>query len=124
VILADTSVWIDHLRSGDRLLAELLDQGRILTHPFVVGELALGSLRQRDLVLSSLDDLPHAIVAADEEVRLFIERHRLFGLGIGYIDTHLLAATRLSPDTRLWTRDRRLRMAAESLELAAALPKG
>lgn len=119
MILVDTSVWVDHLRKRDRRLSELLDAGQVLTHPFVIGELALGDLRQRDLIVDALRDLPRARVATDREVLHFIDRHALFGRGIGYVDAHLLAATRLAADARLWTRDRRLARAADRLGLAA-----
>ncbi len=121
MILADSSIWIDHLRAGDDRLAALLNAGRVLAHPFVIGELALGQLRQRDLVLGALRDLPQAVVAKDDEVLGFIGRTALFGLGIGYVDAHLLAAVRLTPDATLWTRDRRLHAAAERLSLAVPL---
>ena len=119
MILVDSSVWIDHLRSGDATLAALLDAGRVLAHPFVIGELALGSFRQRDAIVQALRGLPPSIVASDEEVLAFIEGHRLFGLGIGYVDAHLLAAALLTPGAALWTRDRRLREAANRLAVAA-----
>jgi predicted nucleic acid-binding protein len=119
VILVDTSVWVDHLRARDAALVGLLDAGEVLGHPFVLGELALGSLRQRKLVLTSLEDLPQASVATDPEVLNFVERQRLYGFGIGYVDAHLLAAARLTPDASLWTRDRRLHEAAVRLGVAA-----
>jgi predicted nucleic acid-binding protein len=122
VILVDTSVWIDHLRAGNAVLERLLDRGGVLAHPFVVGELALGNLRQRDIVLGALRQLPRAVVASDEEVLGFIAASRLFGRGIGYVDAHLLASARLTPNGTLWTRDRRLRVVAAQLDLAAALP--
>jgi predicted nucleic acid-binding protein len=108
VILVDTSVWIDHLRSGDDTLAALLTSGDVLTHPGVIGELALGNLRQRNEILGLLHGLPRATVATDSEVLTFIDRASLYGKGIGYIDAHLLAATALTADARLWTRDKRL----------------
>jgi predicted nucleic acid-binding protein len=114
VILVDTSVWIDHFRGADATLAGLLNQGRVLMHPFVLGELTLGNFRQRG-VLRNLRDLPQAVVATDSEALDFIERHALFGLGIGYIDTHLLAAVRLTPGASLLTRDNRLAVIAERL---------
>lgn len=117
MILVDTSVWVDHFRSGDEALAALLDKGRVLVHPFVIGELALGNLRQRDLVLAYLQDLPQAKVASDAEVLQFIGRQRLFGLGIGYVDAHLLAAVRLTVGAALWTRDAKLRAVAGQLGL-------
>lgn len=91
-----------------------------MIHPFVVGELAMGGLRRRTL-LEDLRLLPTALVAADDEVLAFIDRHSLYGAGIGYIDAHLLAAARLTPDVELWTRDRRLQSVARSLSLAASL---
>jgi predicted nucleic acid-binding protein len=120
VILVDTSVWIDHLRSADRLLAELLDRGQVLVHPFVIGEVALGRLRRRDLVMEILGLLPHAAVAAHDELLHFIEQYRLFEHAIGYVDAHLLAATRLTAGATLWTRDKRLRSAADRLGMAGA----
>jgi len=120
VILVDTSVWVDHLRTGDRVLGQLLDSGGVLGHRFVTGELALGNLRERDLVLSALQELPQATVASDDEVLHFIDRQALFGLGIGYVDAHLLAAVLLTLGAKLWTRDRRLQAAATQLGLATA----
>jgi predicted nucleic acid-binding protein len=121
VILVDTSVWIDHLKSSDLALADLLGTGRVLAHSFVTGELALGSLRQRRTVLESLRDLPQATVASDDEVMMLIEREQLYGLGIGFVDAHLLAAVRLTPGALLWTRDRRLRQAVTRLGRSADL---
>ena len=108
MILVDTSVWIDHLRRGDTELQRLLEKGQVLTHPFVVGELAMGSLKQRETILEALQNLPVAEKAHDDEVLLFVADHALFGLGIGYVDAHLLASTRLTPGALLWTRDKRL----------------
>ncbi|MDP1679927.1 MAG: type II toxin-antitoxin system VapC family toxin [Candidatus Nitrotoga sp.] len=119
----DTSVWIDHLRQGDAELTELLNTGQVLAHRFVTGELALGSLQNRDRVLGALQDLPQAGVATDAEVMSFIAHHALFGIGIGYIDAHLLAAVRLLPGTLLWTRDKRLLAASARLELSANFMK-
>jgi predicted nucleic acid-binding protein len=117
LILVDTSVWIDHLRSGDEALGSLLESGAVLTHPFVIGELALGSFRNRELVLESLRALPRATVANDDEVLAFIGRWKLFGVGIGYVDAHLLAAVRLTSGARLWARDKRLAAVADGLGL-------
>jgi predicted nucleic acid-binding protein len=121
VILVDTSVWVDHLRTTDGQLQALLQDGRVLAHPFVIGELALGSLKNRDVVLESLQDLPETLVATDEEVMRFIGQQTLYGLGIGYIAAHLLVAVRLTPDARLWTRDKRLLAATTKLGLAASM---
>jgi hypothetical protein len=118
MILVDTSVWVDHLRSDNKVLAGLLDVGAILAHPFVVGELALGNLRRRAVVLGALSDLPQAIVATDAEVLAFIDRHGLFGCGIGYVDAHLLAAVRLTTGSELWTADKRLHGTAHRMGVA------
>jgi predicted nucleic acid-binding protein len=115
VILADTSVWIGHLRGTDAALAPLLESGRVLMHPAVLGEIALGSLRQRDVVLRAMAGLPKATVATDAEVMLFIDRHALHGRGIGWVDVHLLASTLLTPGARIWSSDRRLAEAAGRL---------
>jgi hypothetical protein len=121
MILVDTSVWIDHLRRTDAHLSNLLNEGRVRMHPYVLGEIALGSLQNRTVVLEAMRDLPTVNVATDDEVFRFIATHALFGLGIGYTDAHLLAATKLSPSTRLWTRDRRLSDAAARLGIAYEL---
>ena len=121
MILVDSSVWIDHFRNGDLALVGLLNTGQVLTHPFVIGELALGHLRLREQVLALLEELPRALVATEAEVLHFIGRHTLFGMGIGYVDAHLLAGARLTPDTSIWTRDKRLRAAAKRLSLAASM---
>jgi hypothetical protein len=120
MILVDTSVWIDHLRHGDQRLAALLEQELVLIHPHVIGELALGQPRRRES-LSDMNDLPRANVASDEEVLHLIAQKTLFGIGIGYVDAHLLAATRLTEGATFWTRDKRLLAAAEKLSLAARL---
>lgn len=117
MILVDTSVWVDHFNHGDTELAAALHAGRVLSHPFVIGELALGNLRQRDIILSSLKNLPMAVVADESEVLGFIERHKVHGIGIGYVDVHLLAAAMLS-HASVWTRDRRLMAMADRLELS------
>jgi len=118
VILVDTSVWVAHFRAGDKALAALLSAGAVLIHPFVIGELALGNLRQRELLLNALADLPRASIATDDEVLHFIEHHALFGRGIGYVDAHLLASVQLTAGTTLWTNDKKLQSVAEQLRLA------
>jgi predicted nucleic acid-binding protein len=117
VILADTSVWIEHFRRGVPELAALLESGTVLTHPFVLGELACGNLRDRAEVLDLLGRLPFAPMASDPEVLAFIERRDLMGRGIGYVDAHLLAAVALAGDARLWTLDRRLAALAGEMGL-------
>jgi predicted nucleic acid-binding protein len=114
VILVDTSVWIDHFRSDSPRLAEHLVEGKVLTHPFVIGELACGKLRRRKEVLAMLESLPAAPVAAHQEVLRLLEEKMLAGSGIGWIDMHLVAAALLVGAT-LWTRDGRLAAVAEEL---------
>jgi len=121
MILADTSVWADHLRKADVLMSACLDVQEIVLHPFVIGELAMGSMPRYDAVLASLSNLQQIEVARPDDVLHLIREHRLMGTGIGYVDAHLLAATRLAPGTQLWTRDRRLLRAAELLGIASAL---
>lgn len=120
MILVDTSVWVEHLRKGTPALAIALEQGRVLTHPFVLGELACGNLKNRGEVLRLLRELPAAPMATDAEALDFIERRALMGRGIGYIDVHLLASVVLAGSVRLWTRDQRLAAVAEDLKLAYA----
>jgi predicted nucleic acid-binding protein len=115
--LADTSVWVEHLRAGNADLASRLSAGLVLTHPFIYGELACGNLKNRAAFLSDLKSLPAAVVAMDDEVMRLIEDRKLWGRGIGWVDSHLLAAALLSR-CRLWTLDRRLSLAAKDLGLA------
>lgn len=119
MILVDTSVWIDHLRHGDAELTAALQAGQVDMHPFVVGELACGSLRARAEVLGLLQALPQLPMATEKEVLFFMDTHALMGRGIGYVDMHLLAAVQLGAK-RLWTRDKRLHAIAAELGLAHA----
>jgi predicted nucleic acid-binding protein len=107
-------VWVDHLRGSDALLAELLEHNNVLMHPFVVGEIACGSLADRALILELLQQLPAAMVAEPDEALDYIERYKLYGKGLGYVDIHLLASAAIG-GTKLWTRDRRLRAATQEL---------
>jgi len=118
VILVDTSVWIDHFRSGDSKLTALLQDSQVLAHPWVIGELALGHLSRRSEILRLLHNLPQATVATDAEVLTLIDHRQLFGIGIGSVDAHLLAATMLTTGARLWTRDKRLATVAVQHGLA------
>ena len=118
MILVDTSIWIDHLRKGDAELTTLLAHNLVLSHPFVMGELAMGNLQARETILDALRDLPQAVVAEDQEVLHFVSSRKLSGLGIGYVDAHLLAAVQLTAGASLWTRDRRLGDVAARLSLA------
>jgi predicted nucleic acid-binding protein len=121
LILADTSVWIDHLRSGNRSdnkeMIKRLNHGEILIHPLIVAELALGSLKERIRTLALLDLLPQVRVAQLGEVRAMIETRRLYSLGIGLTDAHLIASVFLTPSTLLWTKDRQLRKVAADLDI-------
>jgi predicted nucleic acid-binding protein len=121
VILADTSIWVDHFRSGDDELRKLLTNRQIAMHPFIVGELALGSLRERAKTLAFLDMLPQMRVARLDEVRQMIEMRSLYSQGIGLTDAHLIASVLINPPMLLWTRDKRLSSIAESLGIRANL---
>jgi len=121
MILVDTSIWIDHINASDPVLVNLLADGQVLVHPFVIAEIALGSLRDREAVLGALHDLPSAVVATPEETLLLIEREGLFNRGIGYVDASLLASARLQPGTTVWTRDKRLAKTADDLGLMSNL---
>ncbi len=124
MILVDTSVWIDHFRTGDSELVGLLQDSQVLGHPWVTGELALGHLSNRRQVIGWVNNLPQATVARDLEVLTLIESRQLFGLGIGYVDSHMLAATLLTPSARLWTRDKRLATIAGRHGLASDHDQG
>lgn len=118
MILVDTSVWVDHLRRGDARLVDLLERSVVVMHPFVVGEIACGSLHDRVSILELLQDLPAAAVAEGDEVLRFIERHALHGKGVGYVDAHLLASVALTEAAKIWTRDKKLRLVAAMLGCA------
>ena len=119
MILVDASVWIDHFRQQNDRLLDLLSEEEVLGHPFARGEVALGNLRNRWSTLLLLSELPSSHVASDGDVMGLIENHGLHGRGIGYVDAHLLAATLLTPETLLWSRDRRLMDMAKDLGVAA-----
>jgi hypothetical protein len=123
VILADTSIWIDHLRSGNKELSKQLTQGNIAIRPFIIAELALGSLRERTGTLALLDLLPQVRAAQQSEVQMMIETRRLYGLGIRLIDAHLIASAFLSSPTLLWTKDKPLRKAVEGLVSMPICPR-
>jgi predicted nucleic acid-binding protein len=114
MILVDTSVWVAHFRLPQLELVDRLQDGEILMHPFVVGELACGNMRQRETILRHIEALPAAVKANDAEVRGLIEKHRLWGRGIGWVDAHLLASTLLS-QCQFWTLDRLLTETASHL---------
>lgn len=116
MVLVDTSVWIDHFRSADQKLSELLVDNLVLGHPMVTGELACGSLRQRDEILPLLKLIPQAASLEFEEILEFVEKRRLYAAGLGWIDAALLACT-LASHAKLWTKDKSLKRAAKSLEI-------
>lgn len=118
MILVDTSVWIDHLHRSEPALVELLDGASVLQHPMVLGELALGSMRNREELLGSLAGLPSVREAANDEVMRFIEQRQLYGGGLSLVDVHLLASVLLTSGARLWTRDKRLHAVADGLRIA------
>lgn len=126
MILADTSIWIDHFRRGDAELRRIIEDDRLLCHPAIIGELALGSLKDRNSVISFLSGQRTVVVATHEEVMTMIDRHGVFGMGIGYTDAQLLTSVILDQHAALWTRDKRLQAAAEragaSLYVSAELP--
>lgn len=118
MILADTSVWIDYVRFGEPEFSRLLVAEQILVHPFILGELVVGNLKDRAAFIGQLRDMPQSIVAMDDEVLRLIEGRGLFGRGIGYVDAHLLASLSLTPGTLIWTRDKRLHTIAEAMGFA------
>jgi len=121
LILADTSVWVDHFRSGDKDLQNALNQGQIVIHSWIIAELALGSLRERAKTLAMLDLLPQVRVAQMSELRVMIEARRLYSVGIGLTDAQLIASVFLNPPTLLWTRDKPLRRVAHAIGIHAGL---
>ena len=114
MVLVDTAIWVSHLKEGNADLKALLENGEVLCHPFIIGELACGNLKNRDGILSLLKALPQAKVAGHDEVMNFIETHELAGTGLGYVDVHLLASALLSRSV-LWTTDKSLSAAAQKL---------
>ena len=118
MILVDTSAWIEHFRRGSPELAEALEREDVVIHPFVVGEIACGNLKNRAEIMHLLEALPRAPVATDDEALVFIEERKLMGRGIGYIDVHVLASAALGEGIRLWTADRKLNAVAEELKLS------
>ncbi|MBI1252107.1 MAG: PIN domain-containing protein [Alphaproteobacteria bacterium] len=117
MILVDTSIWIDHFRAADPQLTALLTRNEVISHPCVIGEIALGSVKARANVLRHLKNLPGAVVATHSEVMVFIEAHALANAGIGYVDACLLAATALTRDALFWSRDKNLRACAQKCGL-------
>ena len=123
MILVDTSVWIDHIGQSEPILVELLLHDRVRIHPYVIGEISLGSLRIRPAVLRALNDLPRVPVATPDEVLFLIEQQQLFSRGIGYVDASLLASVKLRPGVTIWTRDKQFKKIADELALSAGLER-
>lgn len=117
MILADSSVWIDHLRSADRDLERVIGEGELLVHPFVIAELALGSIPNRAPFFEALGKLERAATLDDEGLLRFVEDHELFATGLSMVDAHLLASAAITPNIKLWTRDKRLNAQARRLGL-------
>lgn len=122
MILVDTSIWIDHFRAADHHLVALLARNGALVHPFVIGEIALGSVAKRADVLRHLQNLPAPLSGSHDEVMTFIDRHKLANTGLGYVDATLLTSAALTPGATLWSRDKTLRAAAARCGLAPAPP--
>ncbi len=120
MILVDTSVWIDHLRGDNKTLKHILTGDKVISHPFIIGEIACGNLKNREEILTLLDALPRALIAEENEARHLIETRGLFGKGLGWVDMHLLASARLT-GCRLWTLDKSLHRGARILKIAAEL---
>lgn len=121
MLLVDSSVWIDHFRDPDPTLTAYLGSESVLCHSFVLGELAMGSLRDRTRTIAMLEELPIPNEPGHDEVMALVENERLFSRGLSWIDAHLLASTLITPGSRLWTRDKRLMEAARELKVAAHL---
>jgi predicted nucleic acid-binding protein len=122
VILADTSIWVDHLRNRNPEMEKYLSRGQILMHPFIVAEISLGSLRNRKNTLDAMASLLEVTVAALSEVRHMIEAHTLYSQGIGLTDAHLIASCLITPGTQLWTRDVAMKKVAAALGILVDLP--
>ena len=121
MVLADTSIWADHFRSPNPLMTDYMAGDRLLMHPFVVGELVMGHLPNRFAIVRSLREMDQVIRATDDEVLAVVEREKIQGLGVGWIDAHLLVSVLITPEAMLWTRDRRLNALAQRFGCAAQL---
>ncbi len=116
MVLVDTSIWVNHLRQGSRQLEKLLIDAEVMCHPFIIGELACGNIKNRNEIISLLQSLPMAPTIEFNEFLFFIDRNHLMGIGVGFVDVHLLASAQLK-GVPLWTADKRLKSAADQLEL-------
>ena len=116
MVLVDTSVWVSHLRGGNSMLEKLLEDCRVVTHPFIIGELACGNISNRTEIISLMQALPMLDVIEHEELLLFIEHNQMMGIGLGFVDVHLVAAAMLA-GIPLWTQDKKLRQACSQLNI-------
>lgn len=116
MVLVDTSVWISHLRHSNSRLQKLLNEGRVVSHPFIIGELACGNLSNRTEIISLMQSLPMLEAVEDEELLIFIEHNKMMGQGLGFVDIHLMAAAVMA-DIPLWTQDKKLKLACSQLGL-------
>lgn len=119
MVLVDTSVWVDHLRQGDKVLVDLLMLGQVCMHPMIIGELACGNLHKRDQLIALWQGLPSITEASHSEALYCLAQNDLSGKGIGFVELHLISATLLTPSTLIWTRDRRLKAAAQALNISS-----
>lgn len=117
MVLVDTSIWVIHFRDGNRRLEKLLLDAEVACHPFIIGELACGNIKNRDEIISLLQSLPTNSTIELNDFLYFIERNKLIGMGLGFVDVHLLASAQLS-GIPLWTSDKRLKSAAIDLKIA------
>ena len=122
MVLVDTSVWVNHFRRGEHHLAKLLMDAKVACHPFIIGELACGNIGNRDEILNLLRSLPLAPAINMDEYLYFIERNQLYAIGIGFVDVHLLASAKLA-GVPLWTYDKKLHLAASSLDLSYSIKR-
>lgn len=122
MILADTSIWVEYLRGSNPQMASLLARGKIVMHPFIVAEIALGSLKNRRQKLDGMDNLRKAKVAQMSEVRRMIEANRLYAKGIGLSDAHIIASCLITPETQLWTRDAAMKAIATAIGVPIYYP--
>jgi predicted nucleic acid-binding protein len=121
MILADSSIWIDHLRHRDERMIQLMETVGLLVHPFIIGEVALGHVKNRDVILAEMSQFQQSVLATDTEVLQLINRMSLMGTGLGLIDIHLLGSVLVTIDAKLWTRDKKLAAVADSIGVLAPL---
>jgi predicted nucleic acid-binding protein len=121
MILADSSIWIDHLRHRDEKMIQLMETVSLLVHPFIIGEVALGHVKNRDVILAEMSQFQQSVLATDTEVLQLINRMSLMGTGLGLIDVHLLGSVLVTIDAKLWTRDKKLAAVADSIGVLAPL---